>query len=97
MKTSFLFLVFILVAGCGPTKLDKTIIPTPVPTISPKVVAALTAIPTKSTNNEADITDGKGHTLSSGDGRSLFVRFKKHKSRRVVHQVSKGLFIGGEK
>lgn len=97
MKTSFLFWVFILVAGCGPTKLDKTIIPTPVPTISPKVVAALTAIPTKSTNNEADITDGKGHTLSSGDGRSLFVRFKKHKGRKVVHQVSKGLFIGGEK
>ena len=29
MKTSFLFWVFILVAGCGPTKLDKTIIPTP--------------------------------------------------------------------
>ncbi len=97
MKTSFLFLVFILVAGCGPTKLDKTIIPTPVSTVSPKVITALTSTPIQSTNNEADITDGNGHTLSSGEGRSLFVRFKKHKSRRVVHQVSKGLFIGGEK
>lgn len=97
MKKYIFSFALILFSGCGPTNTDKTIIPTPIPTVLPKVEAIKTAIPMPSTSDEADITDGKGHVLSTGDGRSIFQRVKKQKGRKVVHQVSKGLFIGGEK
>jgi hypothetical protein len=73
-------------------------VPTP-PKFEAKI--SVTPAPGKSTSHsheyEMDVTDGSGRVMTTGDGRSLYVRKKKHKSRQVIHQVKKGFWIGGVK
>ena len=56
--------------------------------------------PTQAYSMEKDVTDGNGQVMSDGQGKSMFIRLKKRTpkpKRQVVHEVKKGLWIGGEK
>jgi hypothetical protein len=84
-------ILIIFSVGCGHVESNQSAVPTPNP------VALATAVPTSVPNViEKDIMVGD-KSVSSGDGKALFQRSKKQKSRKVVHQFKKGLFIGGEK
>jgi hypothetical protein len=104
MKNFILFLILISMVGCGKTKWDNQ---TPPPysgvhvmqTVIPILTATMPAVSThvvEPKNTEQDIKYGD-KPMSSGNGKAMFQRPPKHKSRQVIHQVRKGFWIGGEK
>ena len=97
MKKLFgsLGIVIIFMVGCDIQPRNIGFNGTPVPIGSP-YPEVFTPTPS-TTTNEKDITDGQGHVISSGEGRSIFIRHNPPKKRQVVHQVKKGFWVGGEK